>query len=115
MSVTTVPLEIVCPDWCDISPALHAADLWDMGGNCIHLSRDVEVPDPTGYCEPLEDPRFHETVRIFLTSSARPEGRESASPILHIDGREHSIAQALALAEALTAMVATYREAGGVE
>jgi hypothetical protein len=30
MSASTVPLTIVCPDWCTVDPQQHAADLWEQ-------------------------------------------------------------------------------------
>jgi hypothetical protein len=116
VSTATVPIKIVCPDWCTVSPEDHARNLWDMGGDCIHRSMTVGVEDPTGYREALAEPRFHDRIELSLSTSANPEtNRETASAVVYLGDRDHSIAQALALAEAITAQVAAYREAGGIE
>lgn len=114
MTTSTVPVSITCPVWCIRDAGEHAAELWNMDGDCIHLSADREITDTAGYIEPLAAPVFHPPVSVWITSSASPEGRESASPIVHLDGRELSTQQALALADALRDLVGDYRAAGGV-
>jgi hypothetical protein len=111
-SVQTV--EIVCPPWCRIAPEEHARELWNNEGNGLHLSDDVLIEDPSGYQEPLAEPRFHSPVRLALYSHTRPDNVESASPTLYIDDREYSVDQALAVAGAVRDMVDAYRSAGGV-
>jgi hypothetical protein len=115
MTATLVPLEIVCPAWCSVVPEEHVRGLWDNAGNCLHLSADVPVEDPTGFQEPLEAPRFNPPVRLTISSCTSPENRESASPVLFLDDREHTIGQALAVADAIRELVEVYRAAGGVE
>lgn len=115
MSTATVPIAITCPDWCIVEADAHAADLWEMGGNCIHRGPDVDVVDTTGYQEPLQSLRLHQAIRLQLTAMTRPDGAESATPVIYIGEREHSIQQALDLAEAIKTMVETYRAAGGTE
>lgn len=114
MSAATVPLEIVCPEWCSIAPEEHARELWNYAGNCLHLTSDVLVEDPTGHQAPLEEPRFEPPVRIVLYSHTRPDNTESASPTVHIGDDVYTVGQALALAEAIVALVERYRAAGGV-
>lgn len=114
MSTATVPLEIVCPEWCKVSPADHASELWDLGGHCIHTAEDVVVKDPVGYREALQEPRFEDPVCLTLSTMARPgDNRECASPVVYINGVEHTVGQALAVSEAIVALVDRYRAAGG--
>ena len=109
MSTATVSLAIVCPDWCVIPASEHADDLWDMGGNCIHRAVITTVDDAAGYCEPLEEPRYHSPLDVTFTSMTSPEGRETASAVLSLNGHETSIEQAEAFARAILAAVGTYR------
>lgn len=105
MTTTTVPFVITCPNWCVRPAPEHAADLWEMGGNCIHYSADLSVADPDGYQEALTEPKFNDPVDVSISTQTDPNGRETASAIVHIDGREYSEAQALALAEAIRTQV----------
>ena len=114
MSTATVPIQITCPDWCSRPVAEHAESLWDYEGNCIHYSADRVVNDPVGYEEPLKAPVFHSPITVYMTSQSNLEGRETASPVVHLEGHELSVAQALALSEAIREVVYTYRVEGGV-
>lgn len=114
MSTATVPLAITCPDWCDISPAKHAEDLWNWEGHCIHSSSDFAIRDEAGWTTYGEPTRFHPAQTISLSSVASPDGRETESPMLHLAGNELSVQQALALADAIRELVQQYRSTGGV-
>jgi hypothetical protein len=111
---TAVPLEITCPNWCSRSAAEHAADLWNYEGRCIHLSRDVEIPDTAGWTAYGEPVRFHESHSVYVSSIANPSGRETESPILYFHGHEVSTSQALAVADEIRRRVQLYRSTGGV-
>jgi hypothetical protein len=115
MSTTTVALDLTCPDWCTVPAEEHASELWDLGGTCIHWSDRTNVADPTGHRSPLQAPQPHEPLEVSLTTCTSPDGREVESPMMHLDGNELSIAQAVAVAERLQSLVAEYRAAGGVE
>ncbi len=115
MSTATVPLTITCPEWCTRTPEEHVGELWDYGGNCIHHSATMFALDTVGYREPMQEPRFHSPIEVLMTAQSRPEGQESASPVVHLEGRELSPAQALALADVLRETVETYRASGGAE
>jgi hypothetical protein len=109
MTTTTVPIQITCPDWCTINADEHVRDLWNSGGNCFHHADDVLVEDTGGYQVALEETRHYPPVSLGLTVTTNPEGRETASPVFRVDEQEHSLEQALAIAEAIHRMVATYR------
>jgi hypothetical protein len=48
-------------------------------------------------------------------TSASPDGHETESPIVYLTASsEHSVDQALALADAIRSMVEQYRAAGGM-
>ncbi len=122
MTTTTVPITITCPDWCELTAERHAADLWDNGGECFHHMPALVVEDPTGIGAPLEAPQICPPVELRLVTTATPDGREVQPPIVYIDkaggpmairAGEHSVDQALALADALRDMVQQYRAAGG--
>jgi hypothetical protein len=110
VTAATVPITITCPDWCIDTAEKHAAELWDAGGECHHSSNVVTVADPAGYCRPLNEPQFCSPIDVLLGTSARPEdGRETASPLMWLDGREHTIEQMEALVAAIEALVRSYR------
>jgi hypothetical protein len=109
MTTTTVPIAIVCPEWSEVDPEEHAANLWEMGGNVIHRSGGVWVDDPTGYCEALEAPRMHERIVVEVTAMTRPDRRATTSPVVYIDDKEHSLEQAVLLSDVLASMVERYR------
>lgn len=115
MTTATVPIAVTCPDWCTVSAEHHAADLWNMGGVCIHHSPEVLVHDPTGYQEAGDDaPQPFSPVEVSFTTMARPEdGREVATPIFYVLHQEMSLEQALALNDAINRAVESYRSTGG--
>jgi hypothetical protein len=112
-TATAVPISITCPDWCVVTPEKHAEDLWNAGGECHHTSDVVKVTDPVGYSRPLDEPRFSHDIDLVLGTSARPEdGREVASPLIYLDGREYTIEQMEALVAAVELLVESYRAGG---
>lgn len=115
MTTATVPIQITCPDWCTRTADEHAAELWDMGGNCIHHSPELFAFDTTGYREPMQEPRFYAPVEVRMTTHTNPEGRESASPVVWVNGHEFSPSQAIALAEIIEQTIESYRAQGGAE
>lgn len=116
MTTTSVAIDIVCPDWCQVPMEDHVVDLWDLEGNCAHQMGTL-VEDTTGHRGALQEPRMHEPIAITLGTLARhSDGREVESPSIYINGgSECSLQQALDLAERLKRLVADYRAAGGVE
>jgi hypothetical protein len=116
MTAVEATLTIVCPDWCTIDAQEHATELWDHGGVCRHRSADTIATDLSngpghGYGD---DSRPGVPVAVWMWMTTDPEGREVASPAFCADEREYSIEQALALRDAITQAVETYRAAGGV-
>ncbi len=112
MTTTTVPITIVCPDWCIVPAEVHAADLWNTGGCCDHRSAERSIKDPTGYQEPLSEPRLYQDVRVQLTALTTPDGRPQASPVLYINDCEHSLEQAEAVFDAARDLITQYRHGG---
>ena len=112
MTTTTVPITIVCPDWCVVPAEVHAADLWNLGGCCDHRSADRSIKDPTGYQEPLGEPKPWEDVRVQLAHLTTPDGRPQAPAILFIGDREHSIEQYEAIKTCADDLVAQFRQSG---
>lgn len=103
-----VTVTIVCPSWCEETAQHHADELWAAGGNCLHvLSRAVH--DTTGHQEALKAPRMGRPVAVMLSTEQAPDGAETASPVVIIDGRELTLQQAEDLAAALSGLAAAYR------
>lgn len=115
MTTTAVSLEITCPDWCITSPEEHAADLWNMGGTCIHRTADTSIEDHIGHKGGgLEGVHYAAPVLLSLTTETRPDGQEAATPCVTLHGGDElTLSQALAVADQIKAMVAAYRAAGG--
>jgi hypothetical protein len=95
VTTTRTSVRITCPPWCTVDPQDHAENLWNSGGNCCHHAPDVSVEDAEG----------RPPVCVTFSTCTSPEGREVAAPVIYINDREHSIEQALALAEAITRAV----------
>jgi hypothetical protein len=112
MTTTAVPIVITCPDWCTVSAEEHAADLWNMGGVCIHHSPEVEVADTPVARGPLGEMRPYSPVTVRFVTTTNPKGREVEAPEFAIEGHEYSLEQLLALADTIQATVALYRSAG---
>lgn len=102
-------VNITCPAWCDEDPGLHAGELLDWDGACLHRSREVLVQDPSGLQRGLEPPRPRPLVQLVLAAATQPNGRPVESPVVIMDGHELSIEQAEALAGALLEMVGAAR------
>lgn len=113
MTTAAVPIQITCPNWFTRTAGEHVDDLWNMDGDCIHFSGERMAVDAEGYCEALRAPVFHPRVDVWMTSMTSPDGRETASPIVHLCGQELSVQQALAFSELIREVVYTYRVAGG--
>ena len=105
----SVPVQIVCPTWCEVSSAAHAARLWENEGRCLHR-RTVSVADPVrkriweqphGLCGPIE---------LVLQVTTNPAGREVESADVLINGDESNIDQLLALGEEIAHLTRLYRE-----
>ena len=109
---STVPITIVCPDWCTVSPEQHAAELWAASGKCFHHAADIEGADPTAHRAPRAEPRYYSPICLSLSTTTMPDGREAESPTFRIDEQEHSLEQMLALAEAIQRAVDLYRSTG---
>lgn len=103
-------LDITCPDWCAEDPKMHADELWDWGGVCIHRSDMVVVEDPVGATpEPLAVPRQCSPIPVWLAAVTTTDGRPQATPVLQIGDREHTFEQAELLAEVIARLVDEYR------
>ena len=92
----------MCPDWCTISPEQHASEHWNTGGVCLHQSADVEIVDPTGFQEALDDaPRPWRPAVVRFSPQTRPDnGRETATPVFFLHDEEFSLEQLVCLADA---------------
>lgn len=113
---SAVLYNITCPPWCSLSAGEHADDLWELAGNCLHWMDEVFIEDTEGYQVPLEEPIFNKPIRVVLVSHASPDGRETASPVVHLGHNSDtlSVQQALALADEIRRQVELYRATGGV-
>ncbi len=117
MRTATVPVAIVCPPWCEVSPEDHASELWDYEGNCVHRTTSEPIPDTQGSGHSLAEPTFHSPVAVSLTSyGCHSDGRDTDAPTvhLHLSGAELGLKQALALADEIRRQVELYRSTGGV-
>lgn len=115
MTTATVPIQITCPEWCEVPAEEHVRDLWNMDGDCIHHMPCAYVTDLVGLNASLEPPLSGDRVELNITTQTSPEGRESAPPIVHLHGGQQlSVSQALALSDALRDLVNLYRSTGGV-
>lgn len=105
-----VPIDITCPTWCVETAEHHAENLWNLAGCCDHRATKVAIDDPTGYSEPLQEPRLLPPVDLWLSLLTTPDGRPQATPILFIDDVEHSLEQAEAVANAILELVSACRD-----
>lgn len=106
-TAATAELAITCPDWCTVTAEDHVADLWNMGGECLHYGPETIVRDTSGIQRPLEAPIMCADVTVHCVTSTNPEGRATASPIIYVNGAELTTLQAAALADVLRSAVAT--------
>jgi hypothetical protein len=111
-ATTEVSITITCPNWCTVTAEDHAADLWDMGGVCIHRAAEVEVVDTPVVRGPMGEMRPYEPVTVTFVTTTNPEGREVEAPEFDINGHDYSLEQILSLAEAIQGAVTTYRAEG---
>lgn len=102
MTTTQASIAITCPPWCTIDPQEHAEDLWNSGGNCCHHGPTNSVEDTAGHRENAwDEPQLYPPVDVTYSTCTNPEGRETETPVIYVDSREFSVAQALDLAEAI--------------
>lgn len=115
MTTTTVPISITCPDWCTEPAELHASELWNNGGDCFHHMPERIVTDPVGIERPLHETRLCRPIELRLVTATGTDGHEVESALVYIEtASEHSVPQALALADAIREMVEQYRATGGL-
>jgi hypothetical protein len=113
MSLRVVPatLNITCPEWCNFDAQGHADELWNQGGLIVHTVEDIRIVDTDGFTMPGEDPTPAETIEIGLSVSTTPDNKPQGSPVVFIDGRQVTIAQAELMAAALRDVIAFARDA----
>jgi hypothetical protein len=112
MTTATATLSITCPPWCTTSAQEHADDLWDFGGRCIHPTDFVSVFDPVGRTPaPLAEPIECSPFSVQLSSTTTPDGTSAqASPLILMDGSEHTLEQVVDLTGTLLSLVTLYCE-----
>jgi hypothetical protein len=108
----TVPLQITCPAWCEITAEQHAARLWANDGRCVHQATAI-VTDPTGKRTWAQPPRCCAPIELILHVTTNPAGREVESPDMLIDGKESTIEQLEDLATAITHLATLHRRTPG--
>lgn len=108
----TVPLEITCPAWCEISAEQHAARLWANEGRCVHQASAI-VADPAGKRTTDQPPRYCAPIELTLYMTTNPSGREVEPPDALIDGKESTIEQLDDLATAITNLATLHRQTPG--
>ena len=104
----SVPIEINCPAWCEVSPEEHAARLYENEGRCIHQTAVVRG-------RPRRQTRLGRAPRSARRSSSHwpdnnPAGREVESADVLMNGTESNLEQLLLLATAIADLAALYRE-----
>lgn len=102
MTTTTVPIEIVCPDWCERDPGTHAAELGGWEGTCIHqgLLAVVEDPSANGYdWDPSRPEHVYkgDPIEVGVGVITSPDGHVMSTPSLALNEGLHSIEQIEAL------------------
>ena len=103
----SVPIEINCPAWCEVSPEQHAARLYDNEGRCIHQTA-VSVVDPAGKRAWDEAPRFCAPFELTLRTTTNPAGREVESADALVNGTESNLEQLRLLAVAISELADLY-------